>query len=387
MFNLLQNTIIFDGFISALSFFKSYISFKLNTPLEFKNNNNNNNNNKDNNNEQDNNKKDIIYTKIIEKSIIYNLPVVERYAYYAISSFCYISTYNLCYLIIGENFLNNNNLQTALSIGFCYPFIQNMIFNKKMVDKFVYRRNLFFKYTFARTLLNYIGDLNPKITGIKNYHTFILSRYVKIDVIISTIKTFLFISLLYLLRENNNTYYYYKAIKLSYFYNKGYLFNVINQDNAVNIVNKLIKDKKWEEISNEENSHAFYYLIVENMSNNVKINKTFLYILFIFFSSLWSVFCFVNLLSLHQISLIIYLLLCVTGTIFEIFTMKFAKKVLLSGIFCFMLSYIYVNELLVTILYFLIIYNKIPRYIIEQIVFFLKNYKDIEKVIEFYNKK
>lgn len=379
MFNFLSNIIIFDGFISSLSFFKSYISFKLNTPL--------------NEDKRKETKNETIHDKIIEKSKVYNLPIFERYALYGFLSIIQIGLFKSFSFWSGEsgedidNLYINNFLDYTLSFIISIPLIQNNLFKERFVYKFVNRRNLFFRYSFSRLILNYISQLNPKITGIKNYHTFILSRYIEWKLIIDTFKTFIFIGLLHLLRDNQTTYYYYKAIKLSYFYNKGYLFNVINQDHAVHVINALIREKKWGEISNEENSNAFYCLIVENVSKSMKINTSLLYIISLFFSSLWSIFCFINLLYLHTIAFGIYIMICIIGTIFEIFSIAFVKKVLLSGIIAFLLNYLYINELLVTIIYFSIIYNKIPLYILNEFIFFLRNYKDIEKVIEFYNKK
>jgi hypothetical protein len=376
MFNFLQNTIVFDGFVSALSFFKSYISFKMNTPLNYN---------------SDENQNDIIYTKIINKSNIYNLPIVERYLIYGISSLSLYGILNFINLFVDiyefteiENIIINYSLPTIISI----PYIQNFIFKSKNVDKYINKRNLFFRYSFAKLVLKYISQLNKNITGIQNYHTFILSKYIKLDLIKKTFKTFLFISLLHLLRDNETTYYYYKAIKLSYFYNKGYLFNVINKEYAVNIINEIVREKKWKEISNEENSNAFYCLIIDNMSNNIKINKTFLNIILLFFLSLWSIFCFINLMSLHLMAISIYSIICIVGIIFEIFTIKFVKKILISGIFSFLLGYyVYMNELIITIIYFCMIYNTIPLYVINEITFYVRNHKNIEKVVEFYNKK
>lgn len=376
MFNFLQNTIVFDGFVSALSFFKSYISFKMNTPLNY-------------NSEE--NQNDIIYTKIINKSNIYNLPIVERYLIYGISSLSLYGILNFINLFVDiyefteiENIIINYSLPTIIST----PYIQNFIFKSKNVDKYINKRNLFFRYSFAKLVLKYISQLNKNITGIQNYHTFILSKYIKLDLIKKTFKTFLFISLLHLLRDNETTYYYYKAIKLSYFYNKGYLFNVINKEYAVNIINEIVREKKWKEISNEENSNAFYCLIIDNMSNNIKINKTFLNIILLFFLSLWSIFCFINLMSLHLMAISIYSIICIVGIIFEIFTIKFVKKILISGIFSFLLGYyVYMNELIITIIYFCMIYNTIPLYVINEITFYVRNHKNIEKVVEFYNKK
>jgi hypothetical protein len=376
MFNFLQNVIIFDGFISALSFFKSYISFKMNTPLNYT---------------IEQNKNDIIYTKIINKSNIYNLPSIERYLIYGITSISFYGILNIINLFTSvyefsdiDNIIINYSLPIIISI----PYVQNIIFKSEKVDRYINKRNLFFRYSFAKLILKYISQLNKNITGIQNYHTFILSKYIKLDLIIKTFKTFLFISLLHLLRENETTYYYYKAIKLSYFYNKGYLFNVINKDYAVNIINQIIRDKKWKEISNEENSNAFYCLIIDNMSNNIKINQTFLNIILLFFLSIWSIFCFINLVSLHLIAITIYSIICIIGVIFEIFTIKFVKKMLISGTLSFLLGYyICMNELIITIIYFCNIYNTIPLYIINEMIFFIRNHKNIEKVVEFYNKK
>lgn len=372
MFNFLGNIIIFDGFINALSFFKSYISFKMNTPLNI---------------DKTEIKKDTLYSKIIEKAQIYNLDTIERYLIYTLFSIGYLGINKMIEIFLNCNLNDEFVFNYSLSLMCSMPFLQNILFKKAKVEKYISRKNLFFRYSFSRFILNYIKNLNPKISGIKNYHTFILSRYIKWKLIIDTFKTFLFISLLYILRDNETTYYYYKAIKLSYFYNKGYLFNIIDQGRAVNIINELIKNKKWDEISNEENSNAFYCLIIDNMSKNIKINKTFIYIVLLFFSSIWSIFCFINLVSLHLIALISYICICIIGTIFEIFTINFAKRVIISGLVSFILCYLYLNELILTIIYFSMIYNKIPKYILNEVIFFLKNYKDIEKVVDFYDKK
>lgn len=362
MFNLFSNIIIVDAFINALGFFKSYISFKLNYPI------------KTNKNEQ----RDEMFDKIIEKSNVYNLPIIERY----------FLNYGLCTLINVINYSNLEIINYITVFMLCFPYLHNKIFNTKKIDKYLYRRNLFFRYFFAKLILLYISNLNNGITGIKNYHTFILSRYIKKKLIINTFKTFLFIGFLHLLRDHETTYYYYKAIKLSYFYNKGYLFNVINKEHAVKIINNIIKGKKWGEISNEENSNAFYCLIVENMTNNTS-NITFKYIYFIllFFSSIWSILCFINLLKYHFISSIFYMLICVIGLTFEMFSVKIFKKLLISGIISFGLIQIELNEFFITIACFCIIYSKIPFYIIKETYFYVRNYKNIEKVVEFYNRK
>lgn len=372
MFNFLEKIIIYDGFISALSFFKSYISFKFNTPL---------NSNKEKKDEH-------TYDKIINKSKIYNLPVMERYLVYGITSIslnCILKSISLCIDIPQD--VQNIILDYSMSLFISIPSIQNIIFKRERVDKYIYKRNLFFRYSISKLILRYISQLNKNITGIQNYHTFILSRYIKTDLIIQTFKTFLFISVLHTLRDNESTYYYYKAIKLSYFYNKGYLFNVINKEHAVNVINEIIREKKWKEISDEENSNAFYCLILDNMSKNITINETLLHIIILFFSSLWSIFCFINLLSIHLTAVGIYIIICIMGIIFEVFTIKFAKNILVSGLFSFLLSYLYINEFVVTMVYFCIIYNKVPLYIINEFVFFIKNHRNIEKVVQFYNKK
>jgi len=361
--NFFNTLIIFDGFISTLGFFKSYISYKLNTPLIDRNQKEN-------------------YDKIIQKSKIYNLPVIERHCVYGLISLMNIGIERAINIVINEEIIN------YIYCGLItLPFLQNLIFNNTRVNRYINKRNLFFRYSFSKMILNYISRLNPKITGIKNYHTFILSRHIKWNLVINTFKTFLFIVFLHILRDNEYTYYYYKAIKLSYFYNKGYLFNVMNKENAINIINQLIKEKKWGEINNEQNSNAFYCLIMDNMSQKPKIDFSIIEMIFLLFASLWSIFCFVNLMEIQFIAINMYIFIIIIGSIFEIFTIKFAKKVLISGIVAFSISYLYVNELLLTILYFSIIYNSIPYNVLKECLFFIKNHKNIEKVIEFYDKK
>jgi hypothetical protein len=350
--DIFKETIIFDGIIESILFFKSYFSYKINH---------------------------CSFEDFMNRTTAYSLPIVERYIYYyTISN---ISHYFLMIMNLQEDLYINKIIVIIL----CTPYIQRFILKDRIVNKYIERKHLFFKYSFAKLFLKFVSKLDENICGIRNYHTFIFSRYINIKLIKSTFKTAMFIILLYTLRENQSTYYYYKAIKLSYFYNQKYLFNVMNRNNAVAIINDIIKKKNWGDLNKEEVANAFYNLITENMITVEKLDINKLKIMFLFFSSIWSILCFINLIEIKIISLIIYISFCINGLIFEVYNIKFFNKLCIAGIISCYSCYL-INEFFSTILFFSIIYNTIPQYIIGETWFFLNNYKNIEKVIKFYDK-
>jgi hypothetical protein len=112
MFNFLGNVIVFDGFINAISFFKSYISFKLNTPLIKSGQEN--------------------YKEIINKANIYNLPSIERYIMYGGVSLIYLGIYNIINSFV---YIDQDVINYIFSIVLSIPNIQNIIFNDTRISR------------------------------------------------------------------------------------------------------------------------------------------------------------------------------------------------------------------------------------------------------------
>jgi hypothetical protein len=192
-------------------------------------------------------------------------------------------------------------------------------------------------------------------------------------------KNTLFISLLYILRHNKDTYYYYKGIKMVYYKNVGYLYNVIPLENAIYLTNVIIKEKRWYELNKIEVVNAFFMLILNKLNfTNPSDN---IYVLFqMYMDGGGALYTLVTLLKICYISNIV--LFNVISIICVLKFCKFNLKNLIGYIIIYFLIVFNINYLIISTV---IISNKIIYYWIEEIWFFSKNINNIRKVIKLYN--
>lgn len=352
--SLMEFFILIDGLISSTIFFREYFSTF--------------------------NKKDIIK----KYSSIYYCNTFDRYTLYLLIYFVFQI---ICLLLPYTNYYTINFLK-LIFILISFPSIQNNFFKKESVRKFYKsyceNKNIFIKYSISKLIVNFIENLDINIRKIPNYHIFLIYNHISYNYIYEIIKTYFFITLLYILRSysNSSLYYYYKAIKLAYFYETGFLFNVTNVDSSIYIINSIIVEKRWNELSKIDILNAFFVLIREKLKSkdsfflNLKLN---IYKIF----SIWSLISLSKIIfnynQLHfefnyLINIYIYLFAI---SIVTLFSSKKIKNLTVSIVIYFLMLF-NINDLIITLV---IIINRVIFYIIEEIYFFSTQINNIKKVL------
>lgn len=371
---LLEVMIITDGIYNALIFTKEYIYYKIKYNLIVN----------DKNRIDSNIKKELF----INYQNVYVLSIIDRYILYCTSYIGYklITIIAWSWQII---LLNDNKYIYNVSYSFflllVVPYIQNRFIKiewiKEYIDVYLKNKQIFIKYSVSKLTINFIKNLDSRIDFIKNSQIFVLYRYISWEIVVDFIKSYCFIYLLYFLRNNQTTYYYYKTIKLAYYYTTGHLFNQITIEDSIYIINIIVSEKKWSDLSNVEIVHAFYILINNKYNNNDDIYVTSgLY--FAKFFTLWS---FISLLKILKIEIITILLFMYFIVDYKLNNREYKSKKFIerSGIvivlYCLLLFNI--NDLVISTA--LVLY-KFIYLICCELVFFVTNVNDIKKVLKFY---
>jgi len=363
-FTLMETMLLFDGLICGTYFIKDYLILAVSCK------------------------------KLTRKVFVkYNDEIVQNYnSIYTLSSF---NRY-IFYLIIffGYNCLNyfvhENQYTYLLVLLIVFPNIQNniLLINfrflpiKKNINLYIENQNIFIKYSISKLSVQFIEGLHPQIDKIQNYHIFIIYRCLNITFVLNILKNILFISLLNLLRSIESTYYYYKGIKLAYYHNVGYMYNVLPLDNALFIFNKIIKEKRWKEFDNIEIINAFFVLTTNkyDLFNSVSISlKTSLQINCFKLFSLWSIVSLLKMINFTQLVSSIWI--CIFLVIISTYFAKFNTKNITTGLIIYFLILFNINDLIIT---FVIISNKLVYYWLAEVYFFTYNINNVRKVINSY---
>lgn len=327
--------LLFDGLICAICFFKNYLIFK------FFNTNSN-------------------FEKIIEDyNKIYTIVFYNRYLFYTL---IYFSTF----------FLPFNEIFLLLT----FPYIQNLLLSINKVNNLykllINYQYIFVKYSFSKLLVHFIQQLHSKIDLVQNFNIFIIYTKIKLD--FSVLKTIIFIIFMHILRNTN--YYYYKTIKMAYYYQNNYAFEILTEENALKIINLINKERNWENLTNINELNALYTLIINKYFLNYK--NTFQFQLIIFYS-LWS---FISLLKLLQFGIILVILTIYLK--FDSYKILNNYKLITNTILTSYLIYFNINDLIISMI---IISNKFIYIFFDEIYFFIKNIKNIIILIKKYEKK
>lgn len=375
---LLEAMIISDGIYNALIFTKEYMYYKIKSNLII----------------NDKKRVDMSIKKELLNNYknVYVLSIVDRYILYCSG---YLS-YKLITIIIWSwhiILLNNynkfykyiDNTSYVIMLLLVLPYIQNKIIKidpiKEYIDVYLKNKYIFIKYSCSKLTINFIKNLDTKIDFIKNSQIFVLYRYISFQMFIDFAKSYCFIYFLYFLRNNQTTYYYYKMIKLAYYYTTGHLFNQITIEDSIYIINIIVSEKKWNDLSNLEIVHAFYTLINNKYNNNDDIYITSgLY--FSKFFTLWSFICLLKILKTEIITILLFTYFIIDYKLNnrEYKTTKFMER---SGIiivlYCLLLFNI--NDLVISTIFVL---YKFIYLIYCELIFFVNNVDDIKKVLIFY---
>ena len=373
--SLIEMMILIDGLINAMSFLQEYIVYNISKKRVT----------------SDINK--LNYKKDILKKC-YNLYVVrtfDRYILYLFLYSCYliftIFTYNIDilgnyvskYLLIESEFnisYIGNRILYAIFCCITLPGIQNLVMSsarfEPYIDILIKKQDIFFRYSISKMMIASLQDLDKSVIKIQNYNIFKLYKHISIDYFYKLFKSCAFVYMMHILRTNKNTYYYYKAIKLSYYYNNGYMFNVLTNEQSIFILNIIIKEKRWNDLVNIDVVNALYNLYKNKI--NIKKDKITFEIYILHFFSIWSLICVLKTFT-FMINTIIF------ASIIFLAQNKKLRNVFGLMYFLVMLN---TNDLIITIIF--MSYHQLYQ-IAEEVYFFIKNQRDIEKVINYLSKK
>lgn len=313
--------------------------------------------------------------QIVEKyNKIYTLSTFDRYL-------IYLTIYFLSLPFTNYSVTYNYNYFLLL---FSLPQVQNTLcrYFKTSLENYLLYKTMFIKYSISKLSIHFIQNLHPQIQIIPNYHIFILYKLLNYTFVFDIFKNFFFFSLLTFLRKTKDTYYYYKGIKMAYYYNFGYLYNVIPTGDAVYLVNTIISQKRWREISKIEITNAFFVLFSNkyNLFSTVSQIASFQIILFQIFSlySIISLFKMINTTNYFS-----HIFVCISITSMTAYFVKFDFKNIFTSIFVYFLILFNINDLLITII---ILIHKGIYYWFEEMWFFINHTKNIKKVITMYER-
>jgi len=256
------------------------------------------------------------------------------------------------------------------------PKIQNAVIQTMRMDvlrdDICKERDVFLKYALSKYIFKNLKNLDEELISIKNYNMFMIYNYVTLHNTYRVIKVCLLLKLLYVLRQFESTYYYYKAIKLAYYYNTGYLFNMMTRTDAVYILNIIFKEQRWFDLMKTDVIHSIYYLCIG--FSDVSDIWTILFLHMYQFNAVWSIVSLVK--YMYEInSSLTSAVICMLMVYKKLYTYT-----VMYGVFmAFQMS-----SLQITMIYyirdFIIIFSK-------ELWFYVRNYKDIKKVIEYYKRE
>jgi hypothetical protein len=305
------------------------------------------------------------YEEIVQRcQNIYVVPVLDRYIFYYILAMIAMCT--------------GHPIPTGLlCITIPLPYIQNSIarigFVRQRIDGFQTMKGMFARYSLSKLIVKYVSRLDEGIDEIKNYHIFVIYKHISYQYCLEFIKSYIFIYFLYFLRGHESTYYYYKAIKFSYYYNSGYLFNIMKREDAIGVLNIVIHEKRWRDMYRVDIVNAIYSLTNDGEQRGF-FDLVVMNIAMYKFFALWSGVCLLRMLDMYSY---VYRTLYV-GMAGVIWTGQRKAKSIFLLFVVHTLMMLNTNDLIITLLIFL---HEMLYYIIQEIVFFSTNYKDICKVV------
>jgi hypothetical protein len=357
-FALMESLLLFDGVVCSVYFLREFLILKLSSRKLSK-------------------RAIMVYNEeIVEKyNSLYRLSTLDRYVFYLLIYFGY-NTINYFY--------EENQYSYLLILPIVLPSIQNSLlgisFISKRVDNYIEHKDIFIKYSMSKVSVHFVQQLHPQIEKIQNYHIFIIYKTLSIDFVWKIITNCLFIALLNVLRSYDTTYYYYKGIKMAYYYNVGYLYNIIPLGDAIYLANIIIKEKRWRELEKLEVVNAFFTLVVNkyeifsSFSGSFWINSQM--ILFQLFS-LYSIVSVLKLITIYLSGVWVCALLMTIA----VYLAKLNVKNIITSILVYFLIIFNINDLIITLV---IITHKLVYYWLEEIYFFVKNTENVKKVIKMY---
>lgn len=366
---LMEALLITDGFINAIKFSIEYIYYKIQNSINI-------DRRVLQNQGIQSDATDKLRSKLLDNyNSLYKIAVFDRYIFYG--------TIYLSYLCIDWINSDISTFYYYICLLITIPYIQHKIISigiiKDRYDKYCENKRIFLCYSISKFLISSIQDLDESIHHIQNYQIFILYKYLDFGLGFRFLKSYVFIYVLYYLRDSDTTYYYYKAVKLAYYYSTGYLFNTLSKGDAIYIINVVINEKRWFDVDKIEIVHAFYNVISYKYNGKNSL-KTTLELYFVKFCTLWSIISVLKMFTVPVITFvfIMYLLLAEFVNPVE---HKLRRYITCISIYCLLL--LHTNDLIISGLF---VVNPVVYYFTEEVLFFINNSDDIKKILRFYNK-
>lgn len=365
--SLIEALVVSDGFMNALKFSIEYTYYKIQDNVFVKTSDYN------------------IQNAVLKRRLIsnynsfYKVDLLDRYLLYG-------SVYCIYLLLDLYDFnITTRGMLYYICLTSTIPYVQNWILNTSGLNQYYtdYKKNkyIFARYSISKFIISSIQNLDQSILHIQNYHIFILYKYLSFELITNFIKSYVFIYVLYFLRDYESTYYYYKAIKLAYYYSTGYLFNTISKEDSIYIINVIIREKRWFDVYKLEIVQAFYTIISDryNSKNDVVLHWE---LYFIKFCTLWSMICLFKMFSVQIITSILIVYFVLVEIINPVDKIKRIKRYVTS-IIIYVMILMNTNDLITSAVFVL---HPVLYYVLEEIMFFTINLNDILKILQFYDK-
>ena len=302
---------------------------------------------------------------------------------YKLSSFDRCLLYgcvNVCFWTM-STIIDNDTFIAIMYVGSCLivlPPIQHALLSfgyvTNMVTSFGQHKQVFIKYSLSKLLIRTIKGMDEGIKPIKNYQILVLFNHISISQAWELCKSMSVICLLHLLRSSHSTYSYYKVVKYAYYYSTGYTFTMITKDDAVRIVNLVVEEKRWKDVTNMNVSNAFYTLAALKHTSDMNVH-IFAYK----FVTVWSIMSALKLLNVYMkhIVLVTQLLLSQLVAGYKNQGGKYTKD-MFSGVLIYILMRANVNGLVVSFVYF---GRDAVYYLCNELVFYIQHRNDIAKVL------
>jgi hypothetical protein len=321
---------------------------------------------------------EIIFIKkkeIINKtSNVYRLDFYDRYI-------LYLLLYTISTIL---ELINSSDYTKIIMLLLVIPHIQNKIMSISFIDTrlVVYTQNkeIFLRYSISKVLLNFIEHLHIKIVKVPNINIFILYNSISWSYFKAIIYNYLFICLLYTLRYYKS--YYYRVIKYAYLTSTGYNFTAIDPVNAVSFVNLIINEKRWHDLNKMEIVNAFYVLISKKYANEYSSTYVSTLLALYSFSSVWCITSLTKVI-IKNVSLFA-VVFNITLVYLVIRSGSTSYRNIVTGSVLTSLLFFNIDDIIITLF---LLCNSIFYLIFEEIYFFIKNRKNIKKVINKYNTK
>lgn len=364
---LLETFILVDGIICSYVFLKDYLLLKFSEKRIGRTSK-------------------VIYDykmDIIKKyNKIYTLNTLDRYIFYG-SIYFYSRLFGYLSVFFDINFSEYANIQFYLLL-LVVPYIQNglMTLFKSPLDCYLENKEIFVKYSISKLIVSSIQNLHSDIDNIPNFHIFIIYSSLSFNYVYEIFKNYLFICLLYYLRNNDYLYFYYKAIKMAYFYHTGYNFAEMSLYDSVYLANLIVKEKRWNQLTKMEVVNMFYVLITSKFYDPYSNMYLSCSLLILQLFSLWSL---VSLLKFTIYIPIQYKFIIASIILFFSLMYNVSNKLkkIITSVIVYYLILFNVNDIIITLV---LISNNIVYYILEELYFFIYNIRSIRKVIRLYNK-